>query len=202
MSTPNKNTTSTFNLLDIDHDTLFAGKKKVNSPKDILDIIGISPGETVVDFGCGIGYFILEVAERVGENGRVVAVDIDRAMLDAVKDKAVASGFRNIYGVQADLQIPGATKVADQSADLVIIINLLYYVKKREEALREAFRILKTGGKMAIMEWSEKGTVQAMEKGLYISTSELKDLATKLGFKFFRSLVASVSHEISIFEKE
>lgn len=183
--------------------SLFFGKeRKVGSePSHILEEIGIKENEVVVDFGCGVGFFVMEAGRLVGPAGKVIAVDINRTLLDSLKAKALESGLKNIYGVFADLETPRATGLDDGSADLVLIINLLYLVNKKEEVIREAERILKKGGKLAIMDWKEKGEHTALEKEQIVSSKTIKELAKKAGFTFSRSFEAGLSHEIRVFIK-
>ncbi|HRY60175.1 MAG TPA: methyltransferase domain-containing protein [Patescibacteria group bacterium] len=180
---------------------IFGSKKIGSEPVSILKEIGISAGETVVDFGSGFGFFDVEAARMVGENGRVIAVDIRKEALDGVKQKSFASGLRNIFGVLADLTLPRSTTLPDATVDTVLIINLLYMIDDKAAVLKEAYRILKPGGKMVIMEWTEKGALVMIEKEHIVAAKDIKELTRKQGFKKLRSFEAGLSHEVNIFVK-
>src|SRR3954452_16096368 len=64
--------------------------------KTLLVALKIKPGDTVCDMGCGNGFYSLKIAKLVGERGRVIAVDIQREMLEMLKERAAAEKIKNI----------------------------------------------------------------------------------------------------------
>ena len=149
-----------------------------------------------------MGFFILDSGVRVGEGGKVIAVDIDQNMLESVKKKAMESGLKNIYGIKADLETPGATKLGNESADLVLVINLLYLVNKKQEVINEAARILKSGGRLAVMDWKDKSDKTMLEKHQIISSTEIKNMARKAELSLQKNFEAGISHEVNVFTKK
>jgi ubiquinone/menaquinone biosynthesis C-methylase UbiE len=188
-------------LPDFDASTLNGSKKIGSDPKAILENAGVSEGEVVVDLGCGVGFFVMEIAKIVGNTGKVFAVDIRKEILDSLKTKSIDSGMRNIYGIVADLEKPGSTGLDADSVDVVLMINLLFLIKNKEVVLSEAHRILKSGSKLVIMDWLEKGQHTMIEKEQIVSTKEIKELTRKLGFKKLKTFEAGLAHEVSVFEK-
>src|SRR6187431_338663 len=67
--------------------------------KTMLAALKVKPGDTVCDLGCGNGFYTLKLAKLVGEQGKVVAVDIQREMLELLKDRATAEKVTNIEPV-------------------------------------------------------------------------------------------------------
>src|SRR5262245_51971107 len=65
-------------------------------PTKAIDALGIRKGDTVVDFGAGSGYFAFRMAPLVGDRGKVLAVDIEEAMLKVVRARAEREGIRNV----------------------------------------------------------------------------------------------------------
>jgi ubiquinone/menaquinone biosynthesis C-methylase UbiE len=185
-------------------DTLVLGaSKKIGSnPRAILESAGIAPGEMVADFGCGVGFFVIEAAKIVGNTGKIFAVDINRELLDSLKTKAIDSGMRNIYGVLADLEKPLSTGLDNESVDIVLMINLLYLINKKDIVLEEAYRILKKGGKLVIMDWAEKANHTMLEKAEIVSAKEIKELTRKLDFRKLKTFEAGLAHEVNVFRKE
>lgn len=182
---------------------VFSGSKKIGSdPKAILENAGVSEGEIVADFGCGVGFFVMEIAKIVGTSGKVFAIDISKEILDSLKTKAIDSGMRNIYGIFADLEKPSATGLDDNSTDVVLMINLLYLIKNKEAVLAEAHRILKKDGKLVIMDWSEGGQHTMIGKDQIVSNKEIKELTRKLNFKKLKTFEAGLAHEVNVFRKE
>ena len=85
------------------------------SSKSILDLLNLKPGAKIADIGCGYGYFSLPMAERVGPDGRVFAIDTDKSYTESVMEFAAMKGVTNITPVVSlttDTKIPEKVDVA------------------------------------------------------------------------------------------
>ena len=189
-------------LPTIDPRILGGGQKIGSNPRAILENAGVSEGEIVADFGCGVGFFVMEISKLVGKDGKVFAIDISRELLDSLKEKAIDSGMRNIYGILADLEKPGSTGLENESVDVVLMINLLYLINKKDVVLAEAQRILKKGGKLVVMDWTEKAEHTMIEKEQMVSSKDIKELTRKLSFRKLKTFEAGLAHEVNVFRKE
>src|SRR3989344_6231636 len=78
------------------------------NPDLITNEFGLMPGMSVADFGSGAGYFTIIIAERVGKEGRVYALDIMESALDSVRAKARAVGLENIELIHTNLEVSGS----------------------------------------------------------------------------------------------
>lgn len=115
----------------------------------VLSRACLRPGEVVVDLGCGTGFLSREAARQVGEGGRVYAVDEDPEALENLRGKAVEAGLENVTVVHADLcrlPLPGG------EAHAVVGRSILSYLENRLKALRECFRVLRSGGRLSLCE--------------------------------------------------
>ena len=114
---------------------------------------GIRPGHCVLDLAGGTGDLARAFAKQVGEDGRVVLADINRAMLEEGRRKLVDAGLAGNFSIaQADAEnLP----FADASFDRVSIAFGLRNVTDKDAALRSMFRVLKPGGKLLILEFSK-----------------------------------------------
>ena len=110
------------------------------NPDIIVGEFGISPGMNIADFGCGAGHIGILVAQRVGKDGHVLALDIMEDKLDSFKAQAKAVGLENIETKRANLEIVGNTGANDESQDMVILINILFQSNKKQDILKEAKR--------------------------------------------------------------
>ncbi len=124
-------------------------------PERIVRQLGLERGDHVADFGAGHGYFTIPMARLVGGDGRVYAIDIQKAVLDIIRAKAKLENILNIEPVWADLDSPGGSHLKDKFIDFVMIANILFQAEKPDVLLREAYRVLREGGRMAIIEWSD-----------------------------------------------
>ncbi len=125
----------------------------------ILDRLGFGDlgpeGADVVDLGCGYGTFTLPAARRTRAACRactVYAFDIEPAMVEATRQKALDLGLTNVVAVLRDVMAEG-TGLAAASCGFVMAFNVLHAARP-VELLDEAYRILQPGGRVAIIHWN------------------------------------------------
>ncbi len=114
---------------------------------------GLKPGQLALDVAGGTGDLACLLAAKVGREGRVVLSDINAAMLDRARPRLLDRGIAgNVSFVQADVQ---ELPFADRAFDCVTIAFGLRNVTDKERALRSVFRLLKPGGQLLILEFSQ-----------------------------------------------
>ena len=123
------------------------------NPDKIAGEFGIAPGMVVADFGSGAGYFTILMGQKVGENGKVYALDIQESALDNVRVKAKSAGLENVETIRANLEVPGGSSLADNSQDMVLLANILFQSDLKGEIVKEAVRVLKSGGTFVVIDW-------------------------------------------------
>lgn len=118
--------------------------------KTMLAALQIKPGDTVCDLGCGNGFYTLKLAELVGEKGQVYAVDIQREMLELLKDRAAGEKVTNIKPVLGTLVDP---KLPADSVDLVLLVDVYHEFSHPEQMLASIRKSLKPTGRVALVEF-------------------------------------------------
>jgi ubiquinone/menaquinone biosynthesis C-methylase UbiE len=123
-------------------------RKLIHNPYRILRPY-IKEGMTVADIGCGPGFFTLEMARMVGIKGKVTAVDLQEGMLDIVRKKVSGTDLQNIIEFH---NCPGNKIGLAKTFDFILIFYMLHEVPDQSAFLQEVYSLVKTGGKVLIVE--------------------------------------------------
>lgn len=107
------------------------------------------PGERVLEIGPGTGYYTLDMAEWVGDNGHVEIFDLQQEFLDHVMARAAERGLENLVPTQGDAT---ALPYEDASMDAVVLTAVLGEIPNPTAALREIHRVLKPNGRLIVGE--------------------------------------------------
>jgi ubiquinone/menaquinone biosynthesis C-methylase UbiE len=156
----------------------------------ITSLLGIAEGMHVADLGCGSGHFTISMARAVGTSGVVSAVDVQTGPLESVQAKAESLGLGNIRPIRADLEVSGGTGIADNSQDAVLLANTLFQSQKKEAMIREAVRMLKSGGRLVVIEWKKGAGGFGPPDQLRTSEDEMKKEVESQSVRFQRPLDA------------
>jgi len=173
------------------------------SPAKIMEILDVRPGMALADFGCGSGHYVLEAGRRVGKSGKVYAIDIQKDMLGYVRSQAQQLGLQNIETIWTDLEMSEATRLKNDSVDLVIISNILFQSENKEQVVKEAHRVIKNGGRVVAIEWDVENQANKFGPAMNsrISKQKAKDLFEAAGFFFEREFNPGDHHYGLIFRK-
>src|SRR5260221_3430631 len=115
-----------------------------------VERLALKPGLTVLDVGCGAGASAIPAAKIVGPNGKVLGVDLAEKLLSQARVKATQRQIHNVefrLGDMTDLGFP------DQHFDAIISVFSIFFVHDMEAMVRELWRMVKPGGKLAITTW-------------------------------------------------
>jgi arsenite methyltransferase len=140
-------------------------------------LVALQPGDTVLDLGSGGGIDVLLSARRVGPTGKVYGLDMTDEMLALARDNQRKAGVTNVEFVKGAIE---AIPLPDCSVDVIISNCVINLSTDKDAVLREAFRVLKPGGRFAVSDVIVRGKVpddvrRSMELWVGCVAGALKD---------------------------
>jgi ubiquinone/menaquinone biosynthesis C-methylase UbiE len=119
-------------------------------PEQVMDAIGIKPGMVVAEIGAGHGRYVVQIAVRVGETGKVYAEDIDAASLRHLEQRCEKWGLEHVEAILGDVADP---KLPEGELDVIFVISAYHHFEDPVTLMRNARSSLKPDGIVAIGEW-------------------------------------------------
>lgn len=173
-------------LQDRGNESNWPSRDRWQRPQEVMDELGLVAGSAVADVGAGRGYFTFRLAERVGKEGKVYAVDLDERDLGRISDRAKRENLTQIEtvrGAAADPRLPA------DSVDAIIVVNAYHEMRDYDAMMRGMFRALRTGGRLAIIdEEAQPGKSRSSYHSSHeIPESLVREDAERNGFRFLRS---------------
>ena len=149
-------------------------RRLIESPERLLQPL-VTQGMTVLEPGCGMGFFTIPLGRLVGPGGKVVAVDLQPRMIEGLRRRARRAGVADrVHTIVSAPGDAGLTAFAD-SADLAVVIHVLHEVPDQHALLCQLYAALRPGGLLLIVEPKGHETQPEFEATI--------ELARRAGFR-------------------
>lgn len=172
--------------------TLIGGKFVV--PDIVASHFHLREGESVADFGAGSGFFLKTLSVAVGAEGRVYACEIQKQLVEKLGDQARAQGLFNIHPLWCDLEEPNGIKIGTGELDAGILVNTLFLIENKDNAVIEMGRTIRSGGKFFVIDWTESFGGMGPSPESVIDTNTTTALFESNGFILDRDFPAGAHH--------
>lgn len=172
-----------------------------SDPTKNVGFLELMEGMRVADFGAGSGAYSLAMAERVGDRGKIYAVDVQKELLTHIDRLSKEKRRRNIEVIWGNVEKVGGSKLADSSVDLVLIANVLFGSDARYTLASEAKRVTVPGGRVAVIDWTDSFGGLGPVANRVIVPAEAKRIFTEAGLTFVKDFPAGDHHYGLMFKK-
>ena len=173
------------------------GRVRDLRPQELLrDVAGIENGNTCIDFGSGTGMFALPMAELVGNKGKVYAVDNSAEMQARIQKKNPPP---NLILLPDDVVRTGLNS---QIADICLLAFILHEIKEHGNLIAEAFRLLKSNGRLVIVEWKADLDSPGPPRKIRISQEQIVQLLGQNGLTLASYIDWSPNHYVALGKKK
>lgn len=166
-------------------------------PDRVVKELNIPKGATVVDLGAGVGYFTWRLAEQVGPQGRVIAVDIQEGMLDRMKKNLAERGVTNVEMVLGSAEDP---HLPVGEVDLVLIVDVYHELQHPEKTMDHVRRSLKPNGRVVLIEYRREDPNIPINPLHKMSVEEVRGELEPMGFRLAKLLDFLPTQHIFIFQ--
>jgi precorrin-6B methylase 2 len=173
-------------------------REEEEHPAKVLDSLDLRPGDVVADLGAGSGYFTFRIAPKVGKAGRVLAVEIQEAMLNALRARAAAMKATNVEVVHGSEIDPHLTV---SGVDLVLLVDVYHELAYPFEVMTKVREALKTGGRVVFVEYRKEDPAVRIKEVHKMSVEQLKREMNAVGLVHVRTVETLPLQHIVIFEK-
>ena len=174
-----------------------AERETEEQPQLLIDAFEIKPGQTIADLGAGSGYYSFRIAPLVGSKGKVLAIDIEPAMLDVIAERARREQIANVTTVRASARDPNLTP---DSVDLLFMVDVYHELEYPYEVMTKVRAALKPGGRVALIEYRAEDPQVAIKPLHKMSERQVRRELQAAGFRHVKTLRTLPLQHLIVFE--
>jgi len=168
------------------------------APDAALDAIGVARGAIVADIGAGVGYFTWRLAERVGQAGKVYAVDVQQGMLDQLRKNMAA---RKLANYEAVLGADDDPHLLAGRVDLALLVDVYHEFSKPQAMLDHIRASLKSDGRLVLVEYRKEDPNVPIRPEHKMTVAGVKAEVEPEGFRLDKTIETLPRQHIIIFRK-
>ncbi len=175
-------------------------REKEEQPSRLLEALNLKPGLVVADIGAGSGYHTFRMAQKIGATGKVLAVDIQKEMLDIIRAKMKADKVDNVVPVLGKVDDPCLPAGA---VDLILMVDVYHEFSHPYEMTRAMLRALKPGGKLVFVEFRLEDPKVPIKLVHRMSQQQvLREMAAHPDARYVRTIDSLPWQHVIVFEKK
>lgn len=168
-------------------------------PSLLIRALEVKPGQVIADLGAGTGYFTFPLAQEVGAQGKVYAVDIQPQMLEIVRREAKGRGVGNIEAILGEATDPG---LPASSTDLVLMVDVYHEFSHPWEMMQKVCAALKPGGRVVFVEYRGEDASIPIKRLHKMTETQVKHEMTPHPLIWVKTLEILPRQHILVFEKK
>jgi ubiquinone/menaquinone biosynthesis C-methylase UbiE len=163
-------------------------------PRAVITHFHFHPGDVVADFGAGVGHYLGALSQAVGPSGRVYACEIQKSLVTRITSRIHEERLGNVHTLWCDLEASQGTKLRDGLLDAGMLINTLFQLEDKKAALTEIARVIRKGGKLLLVDWSDSFNGLGPQPTQVLKKEEAKVLLESMGLVYERDFPAADHH--------
>lgn len=167
----------------------------------LVELLPLEPDDVVVDLGAGSGVLSFPLAQRVPQ-GRVLAVDIQPEMLDALKRRSEELGIGNVVPVLGSETDPGLEQaLGEQRVDLALLVDAYHEFSHPREVMQALVRSLRPGGRVALVEYRAEDPNVPIKELHKMSEAQARREMQSVGLEWERTIDKLPQQHLMLFRK-
>src|SRR3954462_1547181 len=167
-------------------------------PAKVIDALELKGGEVIADLGAGSGYFTFRLAPRVGETGKVLAVEIQDEMIAELKKRIEKNKVANVETVKCTDRDP---KLPEGGVDIVLMVDVYHEIAFPYEVMTAIRKALKPGGRMVFVEYRKEDPKVPIKEVYKMSEEQLKKEMAVVGLEHVKTVGTLPRQHIAIFAR-
>ena len=167
-------------------------------PAVVIDALGLREGDVAADLGAGSGYFTFRIAPKVGKTGRVLAIEIQDEMLEAIRQRASALHVTNVEAVKGSETDP---RLPAGGVDLVLMVDVYHELAYPFEVMTEVRKALKPGGRVVFVEYRKEDPKVPIKEVHKMSVEQLEKEMKAVGLVRSRTIETLPWQHIVVFQQ-